>query len=130
VKSLALAYLLFFVSLFFFSWKQNQASPLQPVEETLLEMQQSNTGPHVVITETHWSHLVHQLWHAGTPSLVLPIRDVKNNYLRKKKSFRCQHPVFWLGEQKPPKKLKSLGQWKSIKSASTQKHGLHLYQVQ
>ena len=129
MRQLITAFLLLSVTLSFFSWRQNQAKAFQPVEQIILELQKESPGSHVVITENHWSHLVHRLWRPDSPSLVLPMRDIKNSYLKKKKKFRCQRPVYWLGEQKPPKKLKSLGSWKRVGHPSEKTHSLHLYQV-
>ena len=130
MKHLAMAYFLLGTTLFFFSWKAQEADSISGVKETLMELQQENAGPQVIITENHWSHSLHHLWRADTPSLVLPVRDVKNSYLRKKKKFQCQHPVYWLGEQKPPKLLNALGSWKPMTSTAAKENALQLFRVE
>ena len=84
----------------------------------------------MVIVEDHWSHLVHQLWKENSPSVVLTVRDIAQQYLKKKKKFKCSQNVYWLGEKKPPKKLKSLGNWKPVPTKAERPFALKLYRAQ
>jgi hypothetical protein len=96
------------------AWSQDNAATSERLGTAIESLAQSRSSPFLVLTENKWADQLHRVWSAESSAIIMLERDFRYGYLKRRKTLQCNLEVFWLGDEAPPKSVRSLGTWKEV----------------